>query len=145
MADYPITLSVPEDLYLRAAALASGTDQSLEQFFLASLQHILDDAPALLSPAEASEMAALTHLSDDALWTIAREVTPSDVTRQMQTLMDRNTQGIITTAEYATLEALVERGQRLTLRKAEALRLLGQRGHPISHHNLPRPINDFDD
>jgi hypothetical protein len=50
----------------------------------------------------------------------------------MQSLMDQNTLGTITPQEYQELTELVERGQRLTLRKAWAAGVLMERGYQIT-------------
>jgi hypothetical protein len=44
----------------------------------------------------------------------------------MQELMDRNTDGTLTPAERADLEALVELSETIALIRAQALHVLGQ-------------------
>ncbi len=87
--------------------------------------------PLDLPDDERAELHALTYLSDDALWTIAREQLANTKQQRMQALMDKNTDGTITEYEYAELTGLVELGQRLTLRKAEAMKLLLDRGYTV--------------
>jgi hypothetical protein len=81
-------------------------------------------------------LEALKHLSDDALWTITREQMPRDVQDQLQNLMDKNSQGTITPEEYQMLENLVQRGQRLMLRKSEAAALLTRRGYKLTPKDM---------
>ena len=50
---------------------------------------------------------------------------------QMQALMDKNSLGTISTNEYQELEFLVDRGQRLMLRKSEAGAILTRRGFKV--------------
>jgi hypothetical protein len=50
--------------------------------------------------------------------------------------MDGNTKGILTAEEQSTLENLVERGQRLMLRKSEAAALLTQRGYRVTPKDM---------
>lgn len=76
------------------------------------------------------------YLSDDALWTMAREQMASARQERMQVLMDKNTFGTITDEEYDELTQLVEQGQRLALRKAEAMKLLLDRGYPVTLDSL---------
>lgn len=52
---------------------------------------------------------------------------PSNTDRRLQELMDRNNEGLLTEAEQADLEALVELSERLSLVRAEALHLLGRK------------------
>jgi hypothetical protein len=47
----------------------------------------------------------------------------------MSTLMDKNSRGTITEDEYQEPSALVEDGQRLTLRKANAMKVRTDRGY----------------
>lgn len=52
---------------------------------------------------------------------------PATADRQLQELMDRNTEGLLNERECSELEALVEVSERLSLVRAEALRLLGRK------------------
>ena len=52
---------------------------------------------------------------------------PPRADRHLQDLMDRNTEGQLTTDERADLESLAELSERLSLVRAEALRLLGRK------------------
>lgn len=132
MADY--TLTIPNDIMTRAREIAQITAQPVEQVLLDRLHSALPVPP--LPPDEEAELDALQHLSDDALWTIAREQLPKTVRSQMEVLMDRNSLGTITPDEYAELERFVDRGQRLMLRKSEAAALLTRRGNKISREDL---------
>jgi hypothetical protein len=85
---------------------------------------------------EQAELKALHFLSDDALWTIAAEQMPESQKSRMETLMDANTRGTITENEFSELEALVERGNRLMLRKAEASGILIERGHSFKQEDF---------
>lgn len=128
-----ITLKVPEHIYERAQQVAETTDQPLEAVFLHELEIAF---LSQLSPNEEAELASLKNLSDDALWTIAREQMAAPLQTRMQKLMDKNSRGTITPDEYKELEDLVDRGQRLMLRKSEAAALLTQRGYKITRQTL---------
>lgn len=52
---------------------------------------------------------------------------PAKADRQLQELMDRNTEGLLTERERSEMEALVEVSEQLSLVRAEALRLLGRK------------------
>ena len=49
---------------------------------------------------------------------------PPKADERLQALMDRNNEGLLTEAERADLESLVELSERLSLVRAEALHLL---------------------
>lgn len=119
------TLTVPDEMVKAAQQIAETTSQPLEVVLLSRLKSALPLPP--LPPDEEAELQALHYLSDDALWTIAREQMPDEQQAQMQTLMDKNSLGTISPDEYPTLEDLVDRGQRLMLRKSEAAAILTRR------------------
>jgi hypothetical protein len=85
---------------------------------------MLDNLP----PTEQAELRALHYLSDDALRAIAAEQMSADNQALMAELMERNNRGDITHEEKRVLEGLVERGEQLMLRKAEAVAIIVQRG-----------------
>lgn len=135
MADFPVTLNIPEYLYNRARRLAEKRALPIEQILLNQLEATFVDLPSL-PPGEQSELDALAHLSDQALWTIAREQMPENDQQRMQTLMTANNLGTISAHERDELTALVEQGQRLMLRKGKAMALLTERGHSIHPDEL---------
>ncbi|MAS36914.1 MAG: hypothetical protein CL610_23120 [Anaerolineaceae bacterium] len=130
-----IILTLPEDLSERARRIAESTAQPVEQVLLNHLRTLSEPLPAL-PPDVQAELDALKSLSDDTLWTIARDQMPEDAQSRAQILMDRNSSGQITDAEYAELENLAQRADRLMLRKAEAAALLNQRGHIFSQSDF---------
>lgn len=123
-----ITLTLPEDISDRAREIAESKAQSVEQILLDHLQTLSISLPPLPSDVE-TELQALSKLSDDALWTIAREQMPDDVQMRAHQLMDKNAHTFLNAEESAELEHLVERADRLMLRKAEAASLLKARGY----------------
>jgi hypothetical protein len=133
MTDY--TLTVPEDVYRRAAKIAQDTSQPIETVLLEYLRLLADAAPILTADEEA-ELQALHYLSDDALWTIAREQMVTTSQNRMQVLMDKNSSGAIIADEHEELTHLVERGQQLMLRKSEAAAVLTQRGYKVKPEDL---------
>jgi hypothetical protein len=98
MADL-IILRIPEDISARARQIAEMTAQPVEQILLDYLKTLSAPLPVLSSDTQA-ELDALQHLSDDALWTIAREQMPEDVQAQAHALMEKNSRGVITDEEH---------------------------------------------
>lgn len=133
LSDY--TLTIPDELYQRARQIAEETEQPIDNVLIDHLRTLSLPLPAL-PPDEQAELDALKYLSDDALWTIAREQMPQDVQDRMQILMDENSLGIISDAEYVELEGYVERGNRLMVRKAEASGILMERGHTFTQQDF---------
>jgi hypothetical protein len=134
MSDHTVT--IPEALYDKARQVAEQKAQSVEDFIRERLEQSLQDVRADLPADERAELLALAYLSDDALWTIAREQMASTKQARMQTLMDKNSRGTIIVDEHAELAQMVEQGQRLTLRKAEAMKHLLERGYTITLDDL---------
>ncbi|MBZ0301590.1 MAG: hypothetical protein K8J31_17725 [Anaerolineae bacterium] len=126
------TLEVPEDIYTRALEIARTTAQPVEQVLVDQLMMLT------LPPDEQAELNALRQLSDDALWSIAAEQMAESIQTRMQILMERNSRGQITEDEYQELAKLVERGNRLMVRKAEASGILMERGHPFTPQDYTR-------
>jgi hypothetical protein len=130
-----ILLAIPDDISERARRIAESTEQPVEQVLLEHLKSLTEPLPSL-PPDMQAELDALRNLSDDALWTIAREQMADDLQQRAHALMDKNNFGTITDNEYTELEQLVVRGDRLTLRKAEAAVLHKERGHPFTQHDF---------
>lgn len=93
---------------------------------------MLDDDLTQLPLAEQAELQALCRLSTDALRTIAAEQMANSAKEQMAQLMDKNSLGTLSATEQQELTRLVEQGDQLMLRKAEALKLLHKRGYKVS-------------
>ena len=89
MSDYILT--VPDDVVRRARRLAEQSSLPVDKVMIEHLR-TLPPALPLLPAEEEAELDALSHLSDDTLWTIAREQMEPDVQEQLQALMDKNTQ-----------------------------------------------------
>lgn len=137
MADQ-IVLVLPEDISARARLIAETSSLPVEQVLIDYLKTLAAPLPELPA-AEQAELEALHHLSDDALWTIAREQMPEDAQGRAHTLMDKNSLDFLADDEQAELEKLVERGDQLMLRKAEASSILRARGYLFSQQDFKPP------
>jgi hypothetical protein len=132
MSDYSITLPVPDYIYDCARRIAEGTSQSIEAVLLQQLKDAFAEPLPALAPEEQRELGALTFLSDDALWTIAREHMPEERQARLQALMAANFHRTLDDVQGTELAALVSQGQRLSVRKAQAAVLLTERGHRVT-------------
>lgn len=139
MSEYPVTLALPAHIYDRLRQAAEQTNQPIERVLIEHLEESFAPPLPALPPDEQAELDALNHLSDDALLTIAHEQMQEDRQLRLKELMERNNLGTISSQERAELTLLVEQGQQLMLRKAKALALLTERGHPI---RLEDPASD---
>lgn len=139
MSDY--TISIPDELYEKARKVAEQTSRQVDEVIRTRLEDALDAPSFDLPEDEREELKAMAYLSDDTLWTIAREQMPKVVQDRMAVLMTNNNFGTITDEEYTELAALVERGNRLTLRKAQAMQYLMDRGYTVTLDDL-KPIDE---
>jgi hypothetical protein len=129
MSDH--TISIPDTLYEKAQRLAQQTSRQVDEVIRTRLEGALDEPAFDLPAGERDELKAMAYLSDDALFSMMREQMQRAKQERMSTLMDKNTRGTITVEEYKELAALVEDGERLTLRKATAMSLLMDRGYKV--------------
>lgn len=132
-----ITLALPDDLSAKVWSIAKDKNQSVEQVLLDYLKSVSESLPAL-EPNEQEELDALVHLSDDTLWTIARDHLSDAVQARAHTLMQKNNTSVLTNDEQDELDNLVARADQLMLRKAEAATILRQRGHDFSQEDFSR-------
>jgi hypothetical protein len=130
-----ITVTLPEDISTRVRQIAEATSQSVEQIVLDHLKSLTVQLPSLPVDDQA-ELDALHRLSDDALWTIAREQVPEAAQARAHILMEKNSRGTLTDAEAAELGKLVQRADRVMLRKAEAAAILRERGFTFTQKDF---------
>lgn len=135
-----LTLSIPDEIMQRAKQLAETTSQPIEVILVQHLQTLSISLPQLPVDIQ-TELDALQSLSNDALWTIAQEQLPDTVQSRAHDLMNRNTQGKLTTNERAELESLTERADKLMIRKAEAATILQKRGVTFTQKDF-KPRNE---
>lgn len=128
-----IILTVPENISDIARTLAQQTAKPAEQVLLEYLETL--SLPALPRD-EQAELDALKHLSDDTLWTIAREQMSEAAQARAQFLMNKNDRHTISDIEYGELQQLVERADRLMVRKAEAATILKSRKHSFTQDDF---------
>ena len=135
-----ITLSLPDELSEKVRAIANNTNQSVEEVLLDYIRNLSIHVPAL-PPDEQAELDALRHLSDDTLWTIAQDQLPVYLQTRAHDLMSKNNHETLPPDEEVELNQLVERADRLMVRKAEAATILRQRGHTFTQQDF-KPKND---
>lgn len=132
-------ITIPEKLSSRLRQLAARRRQSVESIVTDRLFTSLDDELDELPTDEQAELRALHHLSTDALRAIAAEQMSPTNQAQMAQLMTRNSIGELNEDEIALLSEMIERGDQLMLRKAEAAAILVNRGAADSSDELMTP------
>lgn len=132
MADYSITLTLPEGLYSQLEAQAQTETRSIHDLVVETL--VRHTAPPIASdlPLELqAELNAMTALSDSALWTIAESTMNSDKVALYDLLLERQQDGALTIEGRDLLEQLREEADFLMVRKAHAYALLKSKGHKL--------------
>jgi len=85
-------------------------------------------------PADLAEaISPLSLLDDESLWRAARTRLPAESATQLESLHLKRQREGLTEAETQTLSGLVRQYERTMLVRAQAVALLKQRGHDVSH------------
>ena len=121
---FTLTLTIADDVYARAQLIAEETAQPIERV-LENYLKTLSASPTLSADVQA-ELDALHYLSTDALLTIAQARIAPEMEGRLQSLLDLEVRSLKDAAE---LVMLLERADRLTLRKAESMVLLNERDY----------------
>ena len=130
MPSQTVTLELPDDLYRTAHKLAIATKRPLAAVLQESLARILpplDDVPS----EEADALAQLSLLDDSALWQESKVSLSKSQQEILQTLLDRQSEGELTTDEAIHLQDLMEAYGRLLVRQSHAWLLLARRGYIV--------------
>jgi hypothetical protein len=83
-------------------------------------------------------MSAVVQAPLEMVEAVAALRLPSKTDQLLQSLMDRNTNGMLAPQEKEELEALVELSETLSLVRAKALRLLGRPPSEHTRRTCPR-------
>lgn len=125
-----VTLNMPEVVYQRAKQAADILKRPLEEILvdtLASNLPSLDDIPGEMT----SEVAAMAHLSDEALQGLANNIMQEERQALLHQLLDEQGRGELDEAGQRELAALIAEYGRYMVRRAKAVALLISRGRPV--------------
>lgn len=125
-----MTLHLPEPVHQRAKHAADVLQQPVEDLIvdtLTSTLPVLDDVPTEM----VREVAAMTHLSDEALQGLATSTLRPERQVLLKEVLDKQGQGEVDETEQRELVALMAEYGRLMLRRAKAVALLLARGKPV--------------
>ena len=131
MTSQSITITLPEPLYERLQLTAKAAALSVEQALTESLALCL---PALEPDLPFNRQLTLAQLSvsnDLHLWQAAHATMPAQRQARLAELADWLKHRALTPSEQNHLDELMDEAHHLMLCKAEARRLLAQRGHIV--------------
>jgi hypothetical protein len=131
MAARPVTLRLPAPLYDHFQNRAERAHRSLEAELLDAVAMVVADEEEL-SHEVARSIVELELLNDEELWRAARNRLSDDVRVQLAALNSKQQREELTPAEKETLEQLVHQYDLAVLLRAEAARLLKERGHEVA-------------
>lgn len=136
-----ITITIPEMLFLQLEAAARSSAQSLDVVVAQSLERTIPSHLVALLPSDLqAELAAMEHLSDEALRAIAYSSASTSAIEQMDDLIALKQENTLPSEQQAQLSALRIEAEALMVRKAHAFVLLKSRGHnPPPIDQLPLP------
>ncbi len=135
-----VTLHLPEPVYQRAKHAADVLQRPVEDLIIDTLTStlpVLDDVPTEM----VSEIAAMTHLSDEALQGLATSALRPERQTSLSELLDKQGRGELDEAEQRELAALMAEYGRSMLRRAKAVALLLARGKPVPVLTLLPPTS----
>ena len=125
-----VSVGLPKSVFLKLERAAQLTRRSVEEVLASTVNAALVEPPDLPTDL-ANELAALHLFSDEALQAAAQpSLSPSEQLRLSQ-LNDLAGKRPLTPAEAAEQADLLTAYHRSVLRRAKALAILAQRGHPL--------------
>jgi hypothetical protein len=130
MTTQTVSVQVPEPIFRKLKRAADVTCRPVEEVLAATLNAALPE-PSGLPPELADELASMHLFSDDALWAATEPSLSPTEQRRLGQLNRIAGQRPLTKAEEAEQEQLLAAYHRSVLRRAQALAILAQRGHPI--------------
>ena len=128
MENRTVSVTLSEPMYERVRASADALDRPIEEVlsqFIATAYPVLeDDLPLEMR----TEFAGWLLFSDDQLWGLAKSRLGEAKQIDLEKLLEQQRHSSLNSVEQKRLNQLVKESQELVLYKAEAQRLLAQRG-----------------
>jgi hypothetical protein len=123
---------MPIALYQKVAQRAQNMDSSLEEEILTALATAFSEQDDL-SDTTVDRLTQLRYLNNSELWQAAQITVSTDENARMQVLMFKRQSIGLTQDEQIEAEALVAKSEQVMLLRAQAIALLRERGHDVSH------------
>jgi hypothetical protein len=130
MSAHAVTLRLPPQLYSHFQNRAEQAHRSLEAELLEAVATAAEEEALVHDVAK--PIADLQLLNDEELWRAVQNPLAEDARAQLETLNFKQQREGLTPAEKEALEQLVHQYDQAVLLRAEAARLLKERGHDVS-------------
>ena len=131
MPAHAITLHLPETLYERFRQRAEWTRRSLETELLEVVASAVS-AEGGLSPELVKSVESLEGLADDELCQLARKAMSIEASQELEALHYKQQDEGLSPDEDATRARLIQEYEQTMLIRAQAAKLLNDRGHDVS-------------
>jgi plasmid stability protein len=132
MSAHAITLHLPETLYQRFRQRAEWTHRSLETELLDAVAASVSVEEEEISPELLRAIEALETLDDDKLWLLASAAVPPEASEELASLHLKMRDERLSPEEDAARARLMQEYERSMLIRAQAAKLLKDRGRDIS-------------
>lgn len=137
MAEQTIKVTLPDSIYERIKATAQATsltsEEVIKQFVILLLPAFESDIPTDIR----LSLTELSLMNDIQLWKTANSVMEHSHQSRLEKLAEIQKHRSLTDDEHSELDSLMDEAHQIMLCKAEARRLLAQRGHiifkPVAH------------
>jgi len=131
MAAHAVTLHLPETLYKRFQQRAEWSHRSLETEILDAVASAASEEGEL-SPDLIEALEALQQLADEQLWRLAREAMSPEASQELESLHLKQRDAGLDREEDAARANLIREYERSMLVRAQAAKLLKDRGYDVS-------------
>jgi hypothetical protein len=131
MTAHAITLHLPETLYQRFRQRAKWSHRSLETELLDAVASAVP-AESELSPELIKAIKVLEGLADDDLCHLAKKAMSREASQELEALHFKQRNEGLSQDEDAARVKLIQEYERTMLIRAQAARLLKDRGHDVS-------------
>jgi plasmid stability protein len=131
MSSQSITVDLPDSLYEQLKQRASLAHHTIEDELLEVVSTIVPVAGEL-TPFLRDLLAQMENLEDEKLWQTARRHLSKKALAQLQSLNYKRQREGLTEAETSKSNALLKEYEQIILVRAQAARILKERGHNIS-------------
>lgn len=130
-----ITIHLSESVYQRVKQTADIMSLSLETVIAEAVSLLLPSLEQDMPSTWRQDLASLALLSDAQLWKVAHQQMDAAQQLQLEQLAEMQKQRPLSPASQSELDELMQKAQHVMLSKAEASRLLAQRGHQVFQKN----------
>ena len=131
MNEQTIAVTLPNSIYDRIKATAQATALTSEEVIKQSVALLLPAFESNIQTDFRLKLTELPLLNDIQLWKTANSVMNSSKQIRLEELAELQKMQSLTEYEQSELENLMNEAQQVMLCKAEARRILAQRGHII--------------